>query len=94
MPRKLRQNQRLNTQIILEQKSDILQVKRGQFLESSGGRHAYLIKDGLAEKIAITTGARSLSHVEVLNGLSEGDQIIISGTDSFNSAEKILLSQN
>jgi HlyD family secretion protein len=94
MPRKLRQNQRLNTQIILEQKSDILQVKRGQFLESSGGRHAYLIKDGLAEKIAITTGARSLSHVEILNGLSEGDQIIISGTDSFNSAEKILLSKN
>ena len=43
MPVKLRQNQRLNTQIILEQKLDILQVKRGQFLESSGGRYAYLI---------------------------------------------------
>lgn len=94
MPGKLRQNQRLNTQIILEQKLDILQVKRGQFLESSGGRYAYLIKDGLAEKTTITTGARSLSHVEILNGLSAGDQIIISGTDSFNSAEKILLSQN
>ncbi len=94
MPVKLRQNQRLNTQIILEQKLDILQVKRGQFLESSGGRYAYLIKDGLAHKTVITTGARSLSHVEVLNGLSAGDQIIISGTDSFNSAEKILLSQN
>jgi len=94
IPVKLRQNQRLNTQIILEQKFDILQVKRGQFLESSGGRYAYLIKDGLAHKTVITTGARSLSHVEVLNGLSAGDQIIISGTDSFNSAEKILLSQN
>jgi HlyD family secretion protein len=94
MPGKLRQNQRLNTQIILEQKLDILQVKRGQFLESSGGRYAYLIKDGLAEKTTITTGARSLSHVEILQGLSDGDQIIISGTDSFNSAEKILLSQN
>ncbi len=94
MPGKLRQNQRLNTQIILEQKFNILQVKRGQFLESGGGRYAYLIKNGLAEKIAITTGARSLSHVEILQGLSDGDQIIISGTDSFNSAEKILLSQN
>lgn len=94
MPGKLRQNQRLNTQIILEQKLDILQVKRGQFLESGGGRYAYLIKDGLAEKTTITTGARSLSHVEILQGLSDGDQIIISGTDSFNSAEKILLSQN
>lgn len=94
IPKKLRQNQRLNTQIILEHKTDVLQVKRGQFLESSGGRYAYLIKDGLAQKIAITTGARSLSHVEVLNGLSVGDKIIISGTDTFNSAEQILLSQN
>jgi len=94
MPVKLRQNQRLNTQIILEQKLNILQVKRGQFLESDGGRYAYLIKNGLAEKTTITTGARSLSHVEILQGLSDGDQIIISGTDSFNSVEKILLSQN
>jgi len=94
MPEKLRQNQRLNTQIILEEKLNILQVKRGQFLESSGGRYAYLIKDGLAEKTAITTGSRSLSHVEIMNGLSVGDKIIISGTDSFNSADKILLSQN
>jgi len=91
MPAKLRQNQRLNTQIILEHKSDVLQVQRGQFLESSGGRYAYLVKDGLAQKIAISIGARSLSHVEVLNGLNTGDQIIISGTDSFNSAEQVLL---
>ena len=90
-PTKLRQNQRLNTQIILEHKSDVLQVKRGQFLESSGGRFAYLINDGLANKTAITLGARSLSHVEIVNGLTEGQQIIISGTDMFNSAEQVLL---
>lgn len=90
-PAKLRQNQRLNTQIILEHKADVLQVKRGQFLDSSGGRFAYLVKDGLANKTAITLGARSLSHVEILNGLSEGQQIIISGTDIFNSAEQVML---
>ena len=90
-PAKLRQNQRLNTQIILEHKANVLQVQRGQFLESNGGRFAYLVNDDLAQKTPISLGARSLSHVEVLDGLSEGQQIIISGTDMFNSASQVLL---
>lgn len=93
IPKKLRQNQRLNTQIILEYKENVLQVQRGQFLESSGGRFAYKVSNGLAEKTPITTGARSLSHVEVLQGLQLGDQIIISGTDTFNAANQVLLSE-
>ena len=92
IPKRLRQNQRLNTQIILEYKANVLQVQRGQFLESSGGRFAYKVTKGLAKKTAITTGARSLSHVEILQGLTLGDQIIISGTDTFNAAEQVLLS--
>lgn len=91
IPKKLRQNQRLNTQIILEYKENVLQVQRGQFLDSSGGRFAYKVNDGLAEKTTIATGARSLSHIEILQGLNVGDHIIISGTDTFNSAEQVLL---
>ena len=90
-PEKLRQNQRLSTQIILEHKSDVLQVKRGQFLDSSGGKFAYKIKDGIAQKTPISIGARSLSHIELLSGLNEHDQIIISNTDLFNSAQQVLL---
>ena len=90
-PSKLRQNQRLSTQIILEHKSDVLQVKRGQFLDSSGGKFAYKVNDGIAQKTPIVIGARSLSHIELLNGLKEHDQIIISNTDLFNSVQQVLL---
>ncbi|MEW6981921.1 efflux RND transporter periplasmic adaptor subunit [Colwelliaceae bacterium 6471] len=93
IPQSLRQNQRLTTRIILEQKEQVLQVQRGQFLESSGGRFAYKITNGLARKTPIKIGARSLSNVEIMEGLSEGDQIIISGTDIFESAEQVLISQ-
>jgi len=90
-PKKLRQNQRLSTQIILEHKSNVLQVKRGQFIDSSGGKFAYKIEDGIAKKTPISIGARSLSHIELLSGLKENDQIIISNTDLFNSAQQVLL---
>ena len=87
----LQNEQRLNTQIILEHKSDVLQVKRGQFLDSSGGKFAYKIEKGIAQKTPIAIGARSLSHIELLSGLKENDQIIISNTDLFNSAQQVLL---
>lgn len=90
-PQGLRQNQRLTTRILMENKANVLMVQRGQFLESGSGRIAYLVKDGMALKTNISTGARSLSNVEIISGLKHGDTIIVSGTDQFDGAEKILI---
>lgn len=92
-PPGLRQNQRLASRILLEQRDAVLQVARGQFLESSNGQFAYKVQNGVAIKTPIALGARSLSAVEVLSGLNEGDQIIISGTDMFRGATQIQLNQ-
>lgn len=90
-PQGLRQNQRLTTRILMENKQDVLLVQRGQFLESGNGRIAYIIKDGMAVRTNIVSGAHSLSSVEILDGLQEGDNIIVSGTDQFNGAQNVLL---
>ncbi|TKB46025.1 efflux RND transporter periplasmic adaptor subunit [Thalassotalea mangrovi] len=92
-PAGLRQNQRLNSRILLEQRTQVLQVPRGQFLDSSNGKFAYVLNGDIAEKKAILTGARSLGSVEILDGLQAGDRIIISGTDRFKNANKVLLTQ-
>ncbi|MET1256658.1 efflux RND transporter periplasmic adaptor subunit [Aliikangiella maris] len=91
IPPGLRQNQRLTTRILLDFKSDVLMVRRGQFLESGSGKVAYLVKDGMAARIPIEVGARSLSNVEVLEGLAQGDTIIISSTEQFNGVNNVLL---
>jgi len=92
-PQGLRQNQRLTTRILMENKQDVLIVQRGQFLETGNGRIAYIVKNDMAERTSISTGARSLSSVEVLKGLSVGDTIIVSGTDEFNGAQSVLITQ-
>ena len=40
----------------------------------------------------ITVGASSLSDVEILSGLKQGERIVISDTTPFNSAEQVLVS--
>lgn len=92
-PQGLRQNQRLTTRILMENKQDVLMVQRGQFLQSGSGRIAYVVQNDMARKTAITTGARSLSSVEILSGLAPGDTIIVSGTEQFNGAQSIQINQ-
>ncbi len=91
MPSALRQNQRLTTRILLEAKYDVLRVARGQFLESGGGRIAYVIDDDVARRRAIKVGARSLNAVEIVAGLDAGDEIIVSGIDTFQGKDAVLL---
>lgn len=86
----IRQNQRLSGRILLENRSDILMVRRGGFL-NAGGYVAYKINGDLAQKTEITTGVTSINHVEVLAGLDAGDEIIISNYDTFKNADALLL---
>lgn len=90
-PAGLRQNQRLTTRILLEEKQDVLMVQRGQFLESGNGRLAYVVADGIARRRPIQVGATSLASVEILEGLEEGETIVISSTEIFASAESVLI---
>jgi len=90
-PAGLRQNQRLTTRILLEEKTNVLMVERGQFLESGAGRVAYVLAGGIARRTPIEIGARSLSVVEILSGLNDGDVIVSSSIDAFESADTVLV---
>lgn len=88
---RLRQNQRVNVRIILEEKANVLKVRNGAFVESGGGRIAYIVKNNVAIRQNIELGVRSIAAVEIINGVQEGDQIIISSLDRFNNVENLLI---
>jgi len=92
-PPTLRQNQRVSLRLLFETRARTLILPRGAFLQSGGGRLAYVVRDGVATRTPITTGARSLSHVEITGGLRAGDQVIVSDTSEFSGAERVLLRQ-
>lgn len=87
----LRQNQRLSARVLLENRPDVLMVKRGPFVNSGGGTLVYAVEGDLAERTEIQLGARSMSHIEVISGGEAGDQWIISSTDAFKNAEQVLI---
>ena len=58
---------------------------------NAGGHVAYKLEGEVAKRVEITTGASSISEVEIIAGLQPGDQIIISNYDDFERAPRILL---
>ncbi|WP_457350454.1 efflux RND transporter periplasmic adaptor subunit [Roseateles sp. P5_D6] len=90
-PEQLRQNQRLSVRVLLDKRDKVLGVARGSFVDESGGSFAYVVRGGVAEKVAVKLGARSLERVEVISGLSAGDRVVISGSDNFKGAERVLI---
>jgi HlyD family secretion protein len=91
-PAGLRQSQRLSVRIFIDKRENVLMVDRGSFVDQEGGGFAYLVHDNVTERHPVQLGAASVSKVEILGGLSAGDQIVISGTDAFNNAQRVILS--
>lgn len=91
VPAGLRQNQRVSVRILMDRREGVLKVERGGFYEAGGGTSAYVVRDGIAGKRPIRTGAVSVREVEITGGLAEGDQVVISDTEDFKNAARVML---
>jgi HlyD family secretion protein len=87
----LRQSQRLSARVILEHKTDVLKIGRGDFVSSGGGRQAYQVLESQAVRKNIELGALSVQWVEILSGASEGEQWVISSLADFKSQDRVNL---
>ena len=90
-PPGLRQNQRVSARVLFEARSDALTVRRGPFVDSGGGRVAYVVEGEIARRQPIRIGAASIGEVEILEGLEPGQTIVISDLGAFDGAETVLL---
>lgn len=90
LPENLRQSQRLTAKIILENKPNALIVNRGSFFDGFRG-HVYRLQDNKALRVPVVLGGSSLKHMEIMDGLHEGDSIIISSLTTSATDEQILI---
>ena len=89
-PPGLRQNQRVTARVVMDQLEDVLTLQRGSFTDSGGGRVAFVMgDDGLAHKRMITLGVRSVNRVEIIDGLEEGEEVVISSITEFQDKDTI-----
>jgi HlyD family secretion protein len=92
-PSNLRQSQRVSARLLIEEKANVLTLPRGPFVETGGGRFAYVVEGNVAERRPIRVGATSVSAVEIQDGVKEGDKVVVAGADAFDNAERVSINQ-
>jgi HlyD family secretion protein len=90
-PPGLRQNQRVATRLVVDERRDVVKVPRGPFLEGSGGRTVWVVADDLARRRRVEVGAVSVTEVEIVSGLEAGEEIVLSDLPVAEGTETVLL---
>jgi len=85
----LRPNLRVDVFVLTEQKARALRVRRGPFATGEGTLSVFVVQEGRARRARVRLGAASATHLEVLEGLAEGDEVIVSDMTDYLHAQEI-----
>jgi HlyD family secretion protein len=87
----LRANLRVDALIETARKERALRVKRGPFANGEGSTDLFVIRGDSAIKTQARFGIASADHFEVIQGLLEGDEVIISEMTDFMHLKEVKL---
>lgn len=79
--------------IELERLSDVLYVSRPAFGQAQSTVEMFRIEEGGANAVRtkVKLGRSSVTTIEIIEGLREGDQVIVSDTSSLDAQDRIVL---
>lgn len=88
---KIGQTSRIKLELGESQKAMLL--PKGGFYQSTGGQWVYVVDPSgdFAVKRQISIGRQNPRYYEVLDGLNEGEEVIVSSYDNFGDVDKLIL---
>jgi HlyD family secretion protein len=89
----LRSNMRVDVLVITDRKPRVLRLKKGPFAEGEGYRQAFVIRGDRAVRTPISLGLASFDDFEVVSGLAEGDEVIVSDMRDYLHLSEINIKQ-
>jgi HlyD family secretion protein len=86
----LRSGMYANVSLLIEEKQETLLVPRAALTEVAGQETVYVLNgDNTVERRAVTTGLEEDDRVEILSGLTVGEQVVIAGQASLGDGSKV-----
>lgn len=92
-PQGIRRGQSVRIRLELGDSEQSLLLPTGGFFKDTGGNWVFVLnpKTGMADKRVIRLGRKNPEFYEVLEGLAEGEKVIISGYENFGTNEVLKL---
>ncbi|MBZ0242553.1 MAG: efflux RND transporter periplasmic adaptor subunit, partial [Bacteroidales bacterium] len=92
-PDNMRTGQTYYTRLQLGSPEEAVLLPRGNFFQQTGGQWIFVLSpDGkYAERRMIKIGRQNPKYYELIEGLSPGEKVIVSGYENFGNSERIVL---
>ena len=93
LPKGARPDLSVDGTIELERLADVLQMGRPAFGQEESTVGLFLLQPGSSEaaRVQVKLGRSSVNLIEILEGLKEGDQVILSDTSAWDAFDRIRL---
>lgn len=92
-PEGIRRGQTVQIRLELSDPSKALLIPRGGFFQQTGGNWIFVIDEtsNQAVKRKIRTGRQNSRYYEVLDGLIEGEKVIVSSYEGYDNIDKLVI---
>ena len=90
---KLRPNLNVSLDIVREERDSVLRINNGPAIGRGNEHKVFVLQNGNAEEREIKTGMRTEEYVEVIEGLTEGERIVLSDISSVEDLEELELEE-
>jgi HlyD family secretion protein len=87
----LRSNLRVDVLVGAERKDGVLRIRKGPSVSGEGVRDVFVIRGDVALKTSAKFGVAGADHYEVLQGLVEGDEVVISDMTDYMHVKELKL---
>jgi HlyD family secretion protein len=85
----LKSNLRVDVLIATERKDKVLRIRKGPFASAEGVRDIFVIRGDTAIRTPVRLGLASFDYYEVVQGLLEGDEVIISDMTDYQHLKEV-----
>lgn len=86
---KLRPNRSVSLQIVRAERDSVLRLPNGPVFGRGKEHELYVLTPGGARTVEVRTGLRTQEYVEILEGLEEGDKVVLSVVSSIEDLKEM-----
>ncbi|MDO4691566.1 MAG: HlyD family efflux transporter periplasmic adaptor subunit [Porphyromonadaceae bacterium] len=90
---RLRSGLKTDVHVMNAVKEDVLRIANGPYYNGRGAYEIFVRQAGELEKRSVQLGESSYQWVEVISGLSAGDEVVVSDMSQYKSNSKLKLDQ-
>ena len=86
---KLRNNLRVDVLAVTDSRASTLRLRKGPFAQGEGTESVFVVQGDHAVRRPVRLGLSGYDHFEVLDGLDEGEEVILSNMNDYQHLERV-----